>query len=863
MMASSSNTNRRSKLKINPAFAASHSKSSDPWANLDNELDNRESTSVLVGKALQEARMTGKVLLSNAGLDSNVCLPSAMFDLRNELLSKYDLNLSSTGKGGDDEDKGVDLKRHEKAWECYGEEMVTMVDLSNNDLSLLPIQESDDSDRKEQPSLGVLDERFSRYSSLLTLRIRQCHLKDIPWQIFQDKVKSLTTLDAPGNDLKHIPLDLLPTSLSVLDLSDNYIVSLGGGEIGDVTLPNLTRLNLSDNKIVRLPSKLKAPVLKIANLSKNNLEGIPTPFLNSCEGTLTELDLSKNQLTLPMNFTLHSNLSILELRLNKLTQVPSINENLVQLGLNHNLIRTIEGLYPTLKECDEYGKSQDGDIWFRSQLRDLHLQKNKLTNKLHEPTICVMTKLSFMDVSHNELETLPYYCGYMADLKRIILDGNPLRIIRNAIVYGDSGVDMNKLINSLQTKGVSPPGPGYGSDVTGGDGGGGGAVSQKAIEARSLVRKAMEGGRKLDLSCRGHEGEFKWPEIIDALSENRPLEDGTKTTMGTFVLEFDVSNGKLTSIGKDVLQPLTSLETLDVRRNSLHSMPENICEIPLKTLYFMRNSLTSISFHEQFCAKVQMNVIRQTLLYLDLSANKLEWVPGEMFNLISLTTLNLSHNQISDLKWGKDQVTGVERGWKHGLLSLVHLNLSDNKITDLGYLPVALSGCKRLQTLQLNNNHLYHIPLELGLLTQLNTIDLNGNSQRKIAIRILTKSCKDILSYLRDRMEPSELSKALQHHEDIKCALLHEYSNELKDGSTVDNLATPTKVERDVQKKLQDNAPLPSETLDDLKQQMKDITEQLDNIGLTKTKQFELKKSLGMTRSKVNKEERRLKLGSQ
>ena len=857
-MSSSSNTNLRFKLKVNPAFAANHSKTHDPWATLDEDLGNRESTPVLVGKALQEARMTGKVLLSNVGLHS---LPLAMFDLRNELLSKYDYN--SKSKDDDDENKMRQLKKHEKAWECYGEEMVTLVDLSNNDLSLLS-NEDDDNDRKkdhsDRPSLGVLDERFSRYSSLLTLRIRQCHLKDIPWHIFQDKVKSLKTLDAPGNDFELIPLELLPKSLSDLDLSDNRITSLGEGAIGDVTLPNLTRLNLSNNQIVRLPSLLNCPILKMANLSNNKLEVIPTPFLHSCQGTLTELDLSKNQLTLAMNFTLHSELSILELRLNKLTQVPSINENLVQLGLNHNLISTIEGLYPTLKECNEYGKSQDGDIWFRSQLRDLHLQKNKLTNKLHEPSICVMTKLSYLDVSHNELETLPYYCGYMADLKRITLDGNPFRIIRNALVYGDSGVDMNKLLSSLRNKGASPPGPGYTSNDTGSSGNSG-TISQKAIEARSIVRKAMDGVRKLDLSCRGHEEELKWPEIIDALSEKRLLQDGTETTMGACISEFDASNGKLTCIGKEFLQHLTSLETFDVRRNSLRSMPENICEIPLKTIYFMRNSLTSISFHEQFCAKAQMNIIRQTLLHLDLSTNKLEWVPGDMFNLVSLTTLNLSHNQISDLNWGKDQVTGIERGWKHGLLSLRHLDLSNNKIADLGYLPVALSGCKNLHSLHLNNNYLYHIPLELGLLTQLKTIELNGNSQRKIAIRVLTKSCKDILAYLRDRMEPSELSKALEQHEEIKCALLHEYSNEVKDKSVVETLKT-SKVEQDVQEKLQDNNPLSSETLDNLKHQMEDITKQLENISITKTKKFELKMSLGTIRSKLNKEERKMKRGS-
>ena len=44
-------------------------------------------------------------------------LPDAMFDIRNDLLLKY------TG----DIDEQNDLKVHEKAWQCYGEEMLTMV----------------------------------------------------------------------------------------------------------------------------------------------------------------------------------------------------------------------------------------------------------------------------------------------------------------------------------------------------------------------------------------------------------------------------------------------------------------------------------------------------------------------------------------------------------------------------------------------------------------------------------------------------------------------------------------------------------------------------------------------------------------
>ena len=75
-------------------------------------------------------------------------------------------------------------------------------------------------------------------------------------------------------------------------------------------------------------------------------------------------------------------------------------------------------------------------------------------------------------------------------------------------------------------------------------------------------------------------------------------------------------------------------------------------------------------------------------------------------------------------------------------MSLVHLDLSNNRISDLAYAAMALSGCKKLRILRLNDNALPEIPLDLGLLKQLTTIDLGGNPQRGVRSNVLSESCR-------------------------------------------------------------------------------------------------------------------------
>jgi len=116
-----SKSNGRKKLQLNPAFANAHGlseeKTADPCVKLKNEVAIANSTASKISRSIDEARKTGKLLLNS--IELKLPLPSAIFDLRNDLVKQFDGKMD-----GDD-----------KFWNCYGEEMLTVLDLSNNDFS--------------------------------------------------------------------------------------------------------------------------------------------------------------------------------------------------------------------------------------------------------------------------------------------------------------------------------------------------------------------------------------------------------------------------------------------------------------------------------------------------------------------------------------------------------------------------------------------------------------------------------------------------------------------------------------------------------------------------------------------------------
>ena len=160
---------RFNKGKLNPNFAGSGSAST--------------STSLRLIQKLNVARTSGQLNLSSLGLTS---IPPEALDLRSDLLKSPQAD-------------GV------KAWECYGEEMQTLVDLSDNPL--------------EEVNPEELERDLERFKAVKKLRLRRCGLEAFKLPEF---LEALAVLDLKDNQVKGgFMLDDLPRTIKELHIANN------------------------------------------------------------------------------------------------------------------------------------------------------------------------------------------------------------------------------------------------------------------------------------------------------------------------------------------------------------------------------------------------------------------------------------------------------------------------------------------------------------------------------------------------------------------------------------------------------------------------------------------------------------------
>eukprot|EP00959_Pyramimonas_sp_CCMP1952_P098908 2067781-Pyramimonas_sp.AAC.2 len=121
----------------------------------------------------------------------------------------------------------------------------------------------------------------------------------------------------------------------------------------------------------------------------------------------------------------------------------------------------------------------------------------------------------------------------------------------------------------------------------------------------------------------------------------------------------------------------------------------------------------------------------QTLTSLDLSSNVLFDLPKDISRLENLTTLDLKWNRVSDMHRSIGQ--------------LKQLTLLDLGFNELTFLPAELGELRSLRTLLLNDNSLLDVPKELGQLTDLRVIDLQHNQLQMLPLELCQLTNLDTL----------------------------------------------------------------------------------------------------------------------
>ena len=159
--------------------------------------------------------------------------------------------------------------------------------------------------------------------------------------------------------------------------------------------------------------------------------------------------------------------------------------------------------------------------------------------------------------------------------------------------------------------------------------------------------------------------------------------------------------------------------------------------------------------------------------HIDLSSNSLSTIPQCLLELPRLTKLSLAHNKLITFpdipKWSS---TLIELDLSDNHLSslpmnmlapsLTHLNLSRNQ---LSHVPLCICTFTTLTHLDLSDNSdIKTLPFEMGMLTDLVKLNLNGLKNLKDPpTRLIGTNTGDCLCYLQDKLrENANGSHALQ-----------------------------------------------------------------------------------------------------
>ncbi len=282
------------------------------------------------------------------------------------------------------------------------------LDLSHNQLAALPffygltsliILNVGHNSLSEMPSISHL-------SQLKELNISSNRLVEMPWLWSLD---SLEQLNASGNQLRgELIMSFRLTRLQALNLSHNRLEAIGSGFSGH---SSLTQLDISDNQLRELPTLARLTNLERLDVSRNALEEVPE-FPTS----LRKLNLARNCLGSRSSRFGHILPPIFDQTLPKLDC----------LDLSSNSL-ALPGYFTLIGLCWSWvSQNIESILLWRSDSRAA--QGNR--GRGHEPSLSQrFPRLTTLDLSHNDCgeEVIPLLSGLPRILFLTLFD-NP-RII--------------------------------------------------------------------------------------------------------------------------------------------------------------------------------------------------------------------------------------------------------------------------------------------------------------------------------------------------------------------------------------------------------------------------------------------------
>lgn len=280
--------------------------------------------------------------------------------------------------------------------------------------------------------LGQITKLDLSGNNLSTFPVSICTLANLQWlNVSYNKVDEIPREVAGLTSLTHLYLQhncIIKVTGSICQLSSLRELALNHNQLETLThsigeLELLVNLNLSFNKLKVIPEGLKKggslKSLHKLDLGNNCMESIDEDFFDSDEEilpSLEELSMNNNLLqSLPNSFWSNmSNLTLLDLRNNKLQDIPPEIGNFLYLNILDLSMNKIEVLPDQISQI--------------TSAQVINLFGNNLKAL---PPVNEMNYLQYLNVGYNEITDLNL--GSMEALEELVLSGNEIKKLPDSL----------------------------------------------------------------------------------------------------------------------------------------------------------------------------------------------------------------------------------------------------------------------------------------------------------------------------------------------------------------------------------------------------------------------------------------------
>ncbi|GAM20705.1 hypothetical protein SAMD00019534_038800, partial [Acytostelium subglobosum LB1] len=303
--------------------------------------------------------------------------------------------------------------------------------------------------------LNRVPRRIQRFRRTLTkLNVGKNFLSEFNKYI--ERFYVLETLIADSNELKIIWPGLSQLQyLKHLDVSNNLLT------MAPSYLNSLIHLNISYNSIQSFPNGIQLPVLEELLYSHNRVSLFPTPILELSH--LHMLDMSGNQLAyIPDEISqLAGTLRHLDISDNQFTSFPPSVATLIglrSLRLAGNNLGTLSPSFTSLVALEILDLHQcslisfDFDLGNLENLTELSLSENRLLELsiTTSNSLGLLKKMKNLDLSSNQLTTIPKQVGWLTNLRRLNLSQNQLTRVPGELSLLNPSIDIILVPNPLE-----------------------------------------------------------------------------------------------------------------------------------------------------------------------------------------------------------------------------------------------------------------------------------------------------------------------------------------------------------------------------------------------------------------------------